>query len=113
ERLRALPPLTAEVLFYASREVLRNAARHGRGGTTEALRLRLQVMERARTVALVIEDDGVGLDPGGGDGRGLALHSTMLAVVGGTLAVESSAGRGTRVRLEVGADERAGSHGAG
>jgi len=102
ERLRALPPLTAEVLFYAAREVLRNAARHGRGEGSEALRLRLQAVESARAVALVIEDDGVGLEPAGVNGRGLALHSTMLAVVGGTLAVESGAGRGTRVRLEVG-----------
>lgn len=112
ERLRALPPLTAEVLFYAAREVLRNAARHGRGEANGSLRLRLQGQESARTVALVVEDDGVGLDPAGADGRGLALHSTMLAVVGGTLAVESSAGRGTRVRMEVAAEERGSSDGA-
>jgi hypothetical protein len=30
------------------------------------------------------------------------LHSTLLAVVGGTLAVESEAGKGTRVVLGAG-----------
>ena len=36
-----------------------------------------------------------------GGGQGLALHSTMMAVVGGSLAVESKAGRYTRVRVEL------------
>ena len=34
-----------------------------------------------------------------GCGQGLALHSTLLAVVGGTLSVESEPGRYTRVLL--------------
>ena len=34
-----------------------------------------------------------------GGGNGLALHSTMMAVVGGTLAVESEVGSYTRVIL--------------
>jgi len=35
----------------------------------------------------------------GGSGQGLALHSTLLAVVGGTLAVESLPGAYTRILL--------------
>jgi signal transduction histidine kinase len=101
ERLRALPPLTAEVLFYAAREAVRNAARHGRGEDGGPLKLRVCAAAADGAVMLVVEDDGVGLDPAGAYGRGLALHSTTLAVVGGALAVESGAGRGTRVRLEV------------
>ncbi|MEM7803268.1 MAG: hypothetical protein AAF633_29020, partial [Chloroflexota bacterium] len=31
-RLKGLSPLTGEVIYYASREALRNAAKHGRGG---------------------------------------------------------------------------------
>ncbi|NJN99286.1 MAG: hypothetical protein HC875_36930, partial [Anaerolineales bacterium] len=54
---------------------------------------------------LVIEDNGVGLASGssgsGGSGQGLALHSTMMAVVGGTLALESIPGAYTRVTLSL------------
>lgn len=104
EQLYALPPLTAEVLFYAAREVLRNAARHGRGAEGAPLRLHMTAAHSAQALTLMIEDDGVGLDSNGENGRGLALHSTMLAVVGGTLALESNAGRGTKVKIEVAID---------
>jgi signal transduction histidine kinase len=100
----ALPPLAAEVLFYAAREAIRNAARYGRpadGG--RPLRLRIAVTAGSG-LEITIEDDGVGLAtapgaPAGGAGQGLALHSTLLAVVGGTLAVESAPDRYTRVAL--------------
>jgi signal transduction histidine kinase len=52
---------------------------------------------------ITIEDNGVGLaaPSSGGNGQGLALHSTMLAVVGGSLSVESELGRYTRVLLSL------------
>ena len=55
-------------------------------------------------LAIQVEDDGVGLHTGtstGGGGQGLALHSTMLAVVGGTLDVESVPGEHTRVTVRL------------
>jgi signal transduction histidine kinase len=52
---------------------------------------------------ILIEDDGVGLGVedgvNEGGGQGLALHSTMMAVVGGSLAAESLADAYTRVSL--------------
>lgn len=51
---------------------------------------------------ILVEDDGVGLDGSdgsAGEGQGLALHSTMMAVIGGTLTVEGVPGSGTRVSL--------------
>jgi len=48
-----------------------------------------------------IEDNGAGpveLKSEGG-GQGLILHSTMMAVVGGSLALESAPGLPTRVAL--------------
>jgi signal transduction histidine kinase len=107
---RALPSLTAETLFYAAREAIRNAARHGRGDqSTRALNLRIGVkrqtseVSKSSEVSIVIEDDGVGLHKTKlaeqGSGQGLALHSAMLAVVGGTLAVEPRAEGGTRVEI--------------
>jgi len=110
-KARALSPLAAEVLFYAAREAMRNAARHGRDRSSQrALRLRVGVDWREPTketgqgrLEVRVEDDGVGLQAGGfgvdGAGRGLALHSTMMAVVGGTLAIEGRPGGGTCVRL--------------
>jgi signal transduction histidine kinase len=97
--------LTAEVLFYATREAMRNAARHGRGGDPQrSLQLHIGALCREGELALIIEDDGVGFGAAGaspGSGRGLMLHSTMLAVVGGSLIAEHRAHGGTRIRLAV------------
>jgi len=98
-----LSPLAAEVLFYAARETIRNAALHGRGGeAARPLHLRICAVW-AGGLKLVVEDDGVGLGDGAGarSGQGLALHSTMLAVVGGALTVESEPGAWTRVLLRL------------
>jgi nitrate/nitrite-specific signal transduction histidine kinase len=55
-------------------------------------------------ISIVIEDDGIGLHKTNlaeqESGQGLALHSAMLAVVGGTLAVEARAEGGTRVKIK-------------
>ena len=64
---------------------------------------------------IVVEDDGAGIEggnrtlagstngsgPQSGSGQGLALHSTMMAVVGGSLGVESAPGEYTRVSLSL------------
>ncbi len=100
---RQLPSLTAEVLFYAAREAVRNAACHGRDPDSGGpLRLGVAVAWRDG-LEIRVEDDGVGLEagPGEGGGQGLALHSTMMAVVGGSLAVESAPGAYTRVVLSL------------
>jgi signal transduction histidine kinase len=96
-------PLAAEVLYYAAREAVRNAARYGRNGDS-ARPLHLRVSARTWDgLELTVEDDGVGMSApardNGGSGQGLALHSTMMAVVGGSLATESVTGKYTRVTL--------------
>jgi signal transduction histidine kinase len=104
QHAQAIPTLTAEVLFYAAREAVRNAARHGRRDDSAPLHLRIAVAQH-HGLEITIEDDGVGLAAGSaseaGSGQGLALHSTMMAVVGGTLAVESAPGAYTRVTLRL------------
>jgi signal transduction histidine kinase len=102
---RELPPMQLEVVYYAAREAVRNAARYGRGDNA-ARPLRLTVgLTADDALRLSIEDDGVGLQPGlraqDAAGQGLALHGTMMAVIGGQLSVERGDGGGTRVRLSL------------
>jgi signal transduction histidine kinase len=111
-RARAIPQVAAETLFYATREVVRNAAQHGRGECKDRpLRLRIDAKWKDGIV-LTIEDDGIGFKPkprdSGGSGQGLALHSAMLAIVGGTLVVEPNPTGGTRVILTLPASASAG-----
>lgn len=98
---RGLDPLRAEALYYAAREAARNAARHGRGGQGgRPLGLRIAASCRAAPggptlVEVSVEDDGVGVLPArppAPGGAGLALHSTILAMLGGALSVESAPG---------------------
>ncbi|MBI3979499.1 MAG: hypothetical protein HY331_15055 [Chloroflexi bacterium] len=102
-RAKDLPALSVEVLFSAAREVMRNAARHGRGGDpARPLHLTIAVAWRDG-IEIAVEDDGVGLGgagmPTAGSGQGLVLHGTMMAVIGGTLTTESVPGKRTRVVL--------------
>lgn len=100
-----LPEMAAQTLFFAARESLRNAARHGRGNdATRVLQLEISASCDAR-FWLEISDNGVGSNAvlrsqTGGSGSGLGLHAALLAVVGGSLEIESDE-KGTRVRLGV------------
>ena len=105
--LKRVPPLTAEVLYYAAREAVRNAARHGHDRELDCpLHLQIEVGV-GDGVEIVVEDDGRGMEHESSSpepGRGLALHSTMMAVIGGSLSIESRPGAYTRVRLTLPGD---------
>ena len=102
----ALSPLTGEVLFYAAREAIRNAARHARPpGSYTPLTLSIAITCQ-NGLQIAIQDDGIGIIESAptqqaGTGQGLAIHSTLMAVVGGSLAVESAPGKWTRVTLHL------------
>ncbi|MEK9163101.1 MAG: ATP-binding protein [Chloroflexota bacterium] len=101
QRSKVMPPLTAEVLFCAAREAIRNAARYGRGAeSVSPLNLRIELNGR-KGLTILIEDDGVGIKSNSTDhgGHGLSLHHTMMAIVGGSLNVESESAKFTRVIL--------------
>ncbi len=104
-RARSVPAVVAETLFYATREAVRNAAQHGRGERKDQLLL-LRIEARSSDgLNIIVEDNGVGFKPrvrpDRGKGQGLALHSAMLAIAGGTLTVEPNPGGGTRVILSL------------
>jgi signal transduction histidine kinase len=108
-----LSPLAAEVLFGAAREAIRNAVRHARPlDRSRPLHLGIAIAVTADELTLHVEDDGVGVAGGqgarsepGGAGQGLILHGTLLTVLGGSLAIDSLPGQGTRVTLRVPIDE--------
>jgi len=98
-----LSALRAEVTFYAVREVVRNAARHGCRRDDTALTLHVTVKADADLV-ITVEDNGMGSEGAANDagaGQGLALHTGMLAVVGGALTVAPASARGVNATIQV------------
>ncbi|HEU5200419.1 MAG TPA: ATP-binding protein, partial [Ktedonobacterales bacterium] len=102
---RLLQPLVAEVVFCAAREAIRNAARYGRSSDASRPLSLMLSLRWQHGLQLAIKDDGVGLGashpPTQGSGQGLALHSTMMTVIGGALTVESVPGSSTTITLTI------------
>jgi signal transduction histidine kinase len=98
ERARGIQPLAAEVAFFAAREVMRNAAKHA--SAAGGLELNITAGWK-KGLEIVIQDNGAGPVElkSASSGQGLVLHSTMMAVIGGSLALESAPGLPTRVTL--------------
>lgn len=90
--------LTPERILAIQRIVLEtfsNAIRHANARSVAVFTLRVP-----GAVRIVIEDDGRGFDPAARTaGTGLANLQLRAAQAGGTLAVESQVGKGTRVTL--------------
>jgi len=107
-RMAALSPVAAETLYYAARELVRNAAKHAHPGPMgrdhsaqqpDGLRLEIAARVADGQIQIAIEDNGAGFKPEPGAGQGLALHSTLMAIVGGSLSLETVPGQMTRVQL--------------
>jgi signal transduction histidine kinase len=104
EKVNSIPPYASDLVYHATREAVRNAARHGRQSESDHLiNLHIDICWQDGLV-ISIQDDGIGFDPtmknGENFGQGLALHSTLMAVVGGSLAIDSMAGK-TQVILKL------------
>jgi signal transduction histidine kinase len=96
---RRSPELEREV-FRIAQEALQNALRHARA---DLLELRLAAGDGR--LVLTVRDDGIGFDPDSPEVRSKRLGLTSMEeraeALGGTLEIESRAGAGTTVRLEV------------
>ncbi len=105
ENIHSFSPYVSNVLYHATREAVRNAAHHGRQSDTDHPVNLLISFTWQDQLVVCIQDDGIGFDPGSKNGsargQGLALHSTLMAVVGGSLAVESISGKKTQVTLKL------------
>jgi signal transduction histidine kinase len=89
-------PLALETAaYFVCSEAMANVAKHASASTVT-----VTVTTDDRSLAVVVEDDGIGgADPDGGSGlRGLA---DRIAVLGGTFTVESVRARGTRLTAEI------------
>jgi signal transduction histidine kinase len=110
--VRPLAPEVESVLFRAAQEALTNVAKHA-GASRAALTLSYV----GGRVVLDVMDDGRGFGAGcavagvsnGSDGGfGLAAMRERVEALGGTLAVESAAGEGTTLAVDLPAEVRAG-----
>jgi PAS domain S-box-containing protein len=81
-------------IFKIYKEALTNVVKHSKA---QAVVVQLQVSERG--FLLTIQDNGMGAESSGGNGRGLANMKRRAAEVGGAVAVSS--GRGTLVCVEI------------
>lgn len=87
---------TRVILFRAIRELLINAAKH-----SHARHTKVSLAREGDRIVVVVRDDGVGMDPELQNAKGFGLFSIheRLSHVGGTMHIDSSAGRGATVTL--------------
>jgi len=96
-----LPRATESALYRVAREAVFNAARH-----SGARRVRVSLKQLDQQLVLQVHDDGRGFDVGRAmsaeaTSRGLAAMRERLALVDGTLRVDSAANAGTTVTASV------------
>jgi two-component system sensor histidine kinase UhpB len=92
-KLEQLSDEVRTTIYRVVQEGLTNIAKHAQRTTTVSV-----VVERVdATLRLMIEDDGCGFGSGRSDGLGLAGMRERLALIGGTLEIESSIGAGTTI----------------
>lgn len=91
------PEVTWQVVQLV-REALSNIARHA-----EAHRVAIRLLSRDDDVTIEIEDNGRGFDPDAPtrQGNGLRNMRERAAAVGGSLAIQSAPGAGTRLVLSI------------
>jgi signal transduction histidine kinase len=94
EGIGRYPPEKEAAVYFCCLEAMQNAAKYAGEGAS----LSISVREEAGGLLFSVADDGAGFDVGRrGVGAGFTNMSDRLGAVGGTLRVESTVGRGTRV----------------
>ena len=107
---RALTPRSEVQLLRVVQEALTNVRKH-----SGARRVTVSLVAEQGVVALAVEDDGSGFDPGRLEealdhGFGLASMRERVEQVGGTLAVHTAPGAGTRVEVQLHQEEMRAAH---
>lgn len=93
----------AALVWRVAQEAVRNALRHAQAST-----IAVTVRSDGKVLVLEVVDDGIGFDADAApasDRYGLRGMTSLVKDSGGRLRVDSAAGEGTAVRLEVAVDE--------
>ena len=96
---KVLPEDVSLSLYRVAQECLRNVVRH-----SQAERALVTLEDTAEGIRLCIQDNGIGFEPDEIRSRkslGLISMNERVRLVSGTLLVDSSKGRGTRVEVLV------------
>ena len=95
EAVALIPTSQTADIMNILREAVSNSLQHG-----HARNITLLAGQSDREIALAVQDDGAGFTPdGSGTGHGLTNMQARAAVLGGSLRIESSPGKGTRILL--------------
>ncbi len=96
EAVAQIAPVHIAEIMNILREAVSNSLRHGR-----ARHITLLAGRSDQAVALAVQDDGRGFTPAeaGQAGHGLGNMQARAAALGGSLRIESTTGKGTRVLL--------------
>jgi signal transduction histidine kinase len=94
--LRDVPDPHRTYLYRIVQEGLTNCARHA-----HAKNIHVRLEDSSGTLAVVVEDDGVGFDQGGGVAYGLGLLGITERVreLCGQVSINSAPGKGTRIAV--------------
>jgi PAS domain S-box-containing protein len=91
---------TETTLYRIAQEALTNVAKHSRAEHVDVI-----LERRPDQVVLIIEDDGVGFDPADTGttrhGLGLSGMQERASLVGATMQIESTAGKGTTILVRM------------
>jgi signal transduction histidine kinase len=106
ERMERMPPEVEIVLYRIAQEGLNNATRHGR-----AQHIAIKLERTPRFVWLGISDNGRGFDPARSNrGLGLVGIRERVELLNGQCQIESQAGSGTRLWVEIPLDKKESAH---
>lgn len=89
-------PRIEATAWYALAEALSNVVKHA-----DATQVEVWLQRPDGRLRLEVRDDGRGFDADAGRGLGLAGLEDRLDIVGGSLVVDSAAGRGTTLRMDI------------
>jgi hypothetical protein len=108
ECIEKLPIHVREVLYFASREAIRNAAVHSMGSPNDPQNSLEIEISLPQGLEISIKNVGCGVNMEkmthrmlDGGGKGLSIHHTMMAIIGGSLNLESVPDQFARVVLRI------------
>jgi len=92
-----LNPELEAMIYRSIYELVNNALKHG--GATKIL---VQILQRPDSIAFTVQDDGCGFDPSAiTEGMGLQNIRTRVAAFNGIMHIDSKAGEGTEINVEL------------